>query len=140
MESEKVTAPVVIATEMQELSRHIERWRRNRPHRMPMPEPLWALAANLAGQYGVARIARFLHLDYYTLKERIRAQEPKEAPASASGPTFIELPHLSPSPVAVSECNIELEHPRGSRMRIQVKGAALPDVSALARAFWGMKR
>lgn len=138
MESEKVTAPVVIPTEMQELSRNIEQWRSTRPRRMPMPEPLWTLAASLGRQYGVARVARFLRLDYYSLKERIQPPDQHEPNTSESGPTFIELPHMPAVPV--SECNIELEHPRGSKMRIQVKGAVLPDVSALTRAFWGMKR
>ena len=51
--------------------------------------------------------------------------------------TFIELPILSAPSL---ECSIELEHPRGRRMRIHVKGAALPDLAALSRTFWGMKR
>ena len=56
----------------------------------------------------------------------------------SSGLTFIELPSLTAP--AVSECSIELEHPRGPRMRIHVKGATLPDLAALTRTFWGMKR
>ena len=135
MESEKVTAPVVIPTEIQELSWQIEQWRSTRLHGMRMPEPLWTLAANLARQYGLARVARFLRLDYYSLKERI--QPPEQHGAAASGPTFIELPQLSTA--SVPECSIELEHPQGAKMRIQVKGAALPDLTALTRTFWGLK-
>ena len=135
MESKKLPAPAVIPAELQELSRQIERWRNTRPHRMPMPEPLWILAANLARQYSVARVARFLRLDYYCLKDRV---QPSEVTVPGSGPTFIELPNLTAVPV--SECSIELEHPRGSRMRIQVKGSALPDLAALTRTFWGLKR
>jgi len=75
MESKKVAAPVVVPAEIRELSRQIEQWRSTRPHRMPMPEPLWTLAANLAAQYGVARICRFLRLDYYSLKERVQPEE-----------------------------------------------------------------
>jgi hypothetical protein len=141
MESKKVPAPVVIPAKIQELSRHIEQWRSTRPHRMPMPEPLWTLAANLASQYGVAQVSRFLRLDYYSLKERVEPAERHDATVPESrpaGPTFIELPPLSSG--AVSECSIELENPRGPRMRIHVKGSALPDLAALTRTFWGMKR
>ena|SRR5437773_8784993 len=90
MESKRLTAPVVIPADIQELSRQIEQWRSTRPHRMPMPEPLWTVAANLARQYGVGRVARFLRLDYYSLKERL---QPKRQQISVPGsPTFIELP------------------------------------------------
>jgi len=133
MESKMLAAPVGIPADIQELSRQIEQWRSTRPHRMPMPEPLWTVAAKLARQYGVARVARFLRLDYYSLKERL---QPERQQISLSGsPTFIELHHRTATP----ECSIELEHPRGSKMWIHAKGA-LPDLAALTHAFWGMKR
>jgi hypothetical protein len=136
MESKMLAAPVVIPAEIQELSRQIEQWRSTRRHRMPMPEPLWRVAANLARQYGVARVARFLRLDYYSLKERLKPPERQQVNVPGS-PTFIELPYRTATPAP--ECSIELEHPRGSQMRIQIKGA-LPDLTELTRAFWGMKR
>ena len=141
MESKQAALPVVVPTEIQELSRQIEQWRSTRPHRMSMPEPLWTLAASLAARYGVARVARFLRLDYYSLKERVQPEERhpiKVSESRSTGPTFIELPSLTAP--AASECSIELEHPRGQRMRVHVKGAALPDLAALTRTFWGVKR
>jgi hypothetical protein len=140
MESKKVAAPVVVPAKIRELSRQIERWRSTRRHRMPMPEPLWRLAGHLAAQYGVAQVSRFLRLDYYSLKERIPSEEGHPVTVSEarrSGLTFIELP--SPTSPTPSEYSIELEHPRGPRMRIHVKGAALPDLGALSRTFWGIK-
>ncbi len=137
MESKELPTPVVVPAEVQELSRQIEQWRNTRPYRKAMPEPLWTMAANVARQYGLARVARFLRLDYYSLKERLDGLDRDNAAASETGPAFIEL---RPSPSApVSECTIELEHPRGSRMRIHVKGALMPDLAALSRALWGMK-
>jgi hypothetical protein len=141
MESKKLPTPIAFPAELKELSRQIEQWRSTRPHRMPMPEPLWTLAANLAARYGVAQVSRFLRLDYYSLKERVQPEERhpvKVSESRASRPTFVELPSLTAP--AVSECSIELEHPRGPRMRIHVKGATLPDLAALTRTFWGMKR
>lgn len=142
MESKETAAPVVVPTEIQELSRQIERWRSTRPRRMPMPEPLWTLAANLASRYSVAQVSRFLRLDYYSLKERVQPAARSEAAAiqetTPARATFIELPPLTTA--TTSECSIELEHPRGPRMRIHVKGPTLPDLAALTRTFWGMKR
>jgi len=141
MESKKLPAPIAIPAELKELSRQIELWRSTRAHRTPMPEPLWTSAANLAARYGVAPVSRFLRLDYYSLKERVQPEERhpiRVSESRGSGPTFIELPSLTA--LAVSECSIELEYPRGQRMRIHIKGTALPDLAALTRTFWGMKR
>ena len=137
MESKGLPAPVIIPSELKELSRQIEQWRRTRPYRMSMPETLWTLAANVARQHGLARVARFTRLDYYSLKERIESLERSSSGTSVVKPTFIELQPLPVNPV--SECTIELEHPRGRRMRIHIKGARMPDVRALSRALWGMK-
>ncbi len=137
MESKRLPAPIVIPTELKELSRQIEQWRRARPCRMAMPEPLWTLAANVARRHGLARVARFMRLDYYSLKERIESLGQGGSATSVVAPTFIELKPLPASPV--SECTIELEHPRGRRMRIHIKGAPTPDVTALSRTLWGMK-
>lgn len=137
MDSKELPAPVIIPTELKELSRQIERWRRTRPYRMSMPETLWTLAANVARQHGLARVARFTRLDYYSLKERIESLKQSSSATSVVKPTFIELQPLPVNPV--SECTIELEHPRGRRMRIHIKGAPMPDVMTLSRTLWGMK-
>ena len=137
MESKKLLAPIVVPTELKELSSQIEQWRRTRPRLAAMPEHLWTLAVNAARQHGLARVARFLRLEYYALKERIESAELGRSSTSAAKPTFIELPPLPVSPV--SECTIELEHPRGRKMRIHIKGAPMPDVTALSRTLWGMK-
>jgi hypothetical protein len=137
MESSKLPARVAVPPEIQELSRQIEEWRSSRPHRMRMPDPLWTLAANLARQYSVAQVSRFLRLDYYSLKERLEALDQNRG-GTETRPTFIELRTVAATPV--SECTIDLEHPQGRRMRIQVKGAALPDLETLTRTFWATKR
>ena len=58
MESKKLPAPVVVPTEIQELSCQIEQWLTTRPYRMAMPEPLWTLSVNFAKQYGLAHKSR----------------------------------------------------------------------------------
>ncbi len=34
---------------------------------------------------------------------------------------------------------VELEDPGGAKMRLHLKGGALPDVTALVRSFWGVE-
>jgi hypothetical protein len=102
---------------------------------LPIPEPLWAAAAELARSYGVCRTAQVLRLEYKKLK-RLTAGEAggkpvrrRRAPAPA---TFMEL---APLPTAAAECVIELEGPRG-KLRIQWKGATAPDLAGLSRVLW----
>ncbi len=137
MESRNLPAPIVIPTELQELSCQIEQWRSTRPQRAAMPEPLWTLAANAARQHGLARVARLLRLDYYSLKDRIEGLERVGNHTPRAKHAFIELFPL-PANLA-AECTIELERARGRRIRIHIKGAAMSDVTALSRTLWGMK-
>ncbi len=129
--------PASIPTEFQELNSQIEQWRTNRVQRGPMPEPLWTSAAALAKQHGVGRVARCLHVDYYSLKDRLEAGVQEPTSVLEPKPAFVEVP-LSPG-TTVAECAIELEHPRGPRMKIHLKGATMSDVAALSRSLWGMR-
>jgi hypothetical protein len=100
-----------------------------------MPEPLWNQAAVLARRHGISRISRVAGLHYYALKKRVESPILERTTKSPDRPMFVELP----LPVSVPECILELEPPRGGRMRIQVKGTPLPDLAALTRSFWGME-
>ncbi len=135
MESKELPAPVIVPPEIKELSCQIEQWRSTRRHTRAMPEPLWTLAANLAKQHGLARVARFARVDYYSLKEHV-ARLNGDCGVEAK-PTFIELKSV-PAPL-VCECTIELENSKDCRMRIHIKDAAMPEIAALSRTLWGMK-
>jgi hypothetical protein len=136
MESKELPARLVVPAEIQKLCRRIEKWRQSRRHRELIPERLWGLAARLARQYGVARIARFARLDYYALRERFDSLD-RDGIQGEKRPAFVEV--ALPSSASVSECIVEFEHPRGDRMRIHVKGGPAPDLAALSRSFWSTK-
>ena len=88
----------------------------------------------MAGQCGLNKTAKALHLDYYDLKKRLE----DAANRNESTPSFIELSPFrsSPSP----ECIIELEARNGAKMKIHLKGVATPDLNALASTFWRIRR
>ena len=123
----------VVPTDLQELSGRFENWRRTRRGKVPIPEPLWAAAAELARSHGVCQTAQVLRLEYKKLKQltdgeaRSKPVRHRRAPAP---PTFVEL---APPPAA--ECVIELEGPRG-KLRIQWKGTTAPDLAGLSRVLW----
>lgn len=121
-----------IPAELKEAEQRFAEWRSSQSGRRPIPDPLWALATELAKQHGVFRTAKALHLDYTKLKKCTRATAPAGKPAVAPPATFVEL---MASATGACECVIEVEGPRG-RMRIEWKGPTAPDLAGLSRMLW----
>jgi len=79
----------VVSDQLEAVHRRLERWRRTRTHRSAIPEALWASAAELAGEYGLAKTARALRLDYYSLKERFKAIGRPTSRETEAQPAFV---------------------------------------------------
>jgi hypothetical protein len=135
-----------IPPNMQKVYRRLRRWRSTHTGRLPIPESLWAAAAELARAHGINPTAKALHLEYGKLKQRAEvampavkkgvAKAPADAPRRArrtAPPTFVEL--MAPPPGSFPGAVVELEGPRG-RMRIELKGVATAELVALSRALW----
>ncbi len=122
--------PNTIPAEIEATRMKFEKWRRRRTGRERIPESLWSEAVELARRYGTWPAARALKLDYNKLKQLAVAG--KERRALNSPATFVEV---IPPAAGVSSCIVEMENGRGSRMRIEWKGAAA-DLTALSRTFW----
>jgi len=117
---------------LKEAQERFEQWRSSQTGRRPIPESLWALASELARQYGVFRTAQVLRLDYNKLK-RCTPEASVGTSKSASQPAFVEL--IATPTTHPCECTIEVEGPRG-RMRIEWKGSTAPDLAGLSRMLW----
>ena len=116
---------------MREIHGHFARWRKSHTGRLPIPQPLWAAAAEMARRHGVFRTSQVLSLEYGKLKRMVQSEKPI---AKTTAPTsFVEL--VAPPVIGRSECLIELEGPRG-KMRIQWKGTTGPDLAGLSRTLW----
>lgn len=118
--------------------RRFERWRRTRKSHSRIPEALWTSAVKLAGAYGLCRTARTLRLDYSSLKKRISSAAPHDSSGQETATAFVEL--VPPQRACLPECIVELEDPGGAKMRIHLKGAEGPDLTALSRSFWGIEQ
>lgn len=116
-------------------ARQFAEWRRTTTRGTRIPESLWELAVQLAGEHGVWKTARTLKVDYYGLKRRLAEASRVPAPKfSAPSSHFVEVtPSIMASP---GECLIELENGDGSKMRIHLKGSQTPDLAALCNSFW----
>jgi hypothetical protein len=121
-----------IPAELKEAEQRFSEWRSSQSGRRPIPEPLWALATQLAKQHGIFRTAQVLRLDYTKLKKYTRVAAPTEKPTSAPAAAFVELMAAA---TGACECVIEVEGPRG-RMRIEWKGPTAPDLASLSRMLW----
>ena len=120
---------------LEKTRRRITRWRETRTHRgAPMPAALWAAAIALARQHGLYTTARTLRVDYGSLKRRRDAG----GAGRVSSPTFVELPAAQPP--GLGPCVIDLEAPRGRRMRIEVTGVTVADLVTLTQGAWGRAR
>jgi hypothetical protein len=105
-------------------------WRKRRQVGERIPQPLWAMAARLAGTHGVSRTAAALGLDYYSLKQRV---EPAGSNSQPNGPAFVEV---SPTPlIAVRHCRLELDNATGARLRMELVGYDAADLEVLVRGF-----
>lgn len=113
--------------------KRLERWRRTRERRA-IPEPLWAAAVKLAGEYGVWQTARALRLNYDSLRQRVAATGRRERARVQPVPAFVEW---VPGGLGEGrECLVELENAQGTKLRIQLKGGAIAELAALSCGLW----
>jgi hypothetical protein len=101
-----------------------------------LPEPLWAAAVKLAREYGVNRTARTLRLEYNGLKKRM-ARTTSESSFAAPAP-FVQL--LGSELTTATECLMECEDAHGTKLRLQIKGPQLPDLTVLIGKLWNRER
>jgi len=110
--------------------RQFEQWRRHREGRRRLPDDLWSLAVELAGEFGVSRTAKALRLAHNTLKQKSLLLREHPVPSIP----FLELrPDTGRDQI---ECVIECERSSGQKIRIQLKGPDWPDLSSLCEGLW----
>ena len=123
-----------VPPEFENVHREFEQWRRTRQVGTRIPASLWSAAAATARRCGVSRTARALHLEERKLRRLTDAATPARHPTVP--PAFVEL-LASESVNGSGECSIEVESPRGGRVKITLRGMPLPDLVALSRIVWG---
>ena len=124
-----MTTKATAVTSIEQLRTRFEQWRNSRPRTSPIPGELWTAAVEVARRDGVNRTAQALRLDGGKLMRLLMASD---AGRTAKPPAFVEL--IAPPPSSVGEYVVELEDPRGRKMRIQMKGAKMPELVELSRA------
>jgi hypothetical protein len=106
-------------------------WRSTHAVRSRLPEELWAAAADLVQSDGIDATARALDVDKPSLRkwaERLQPQRqprPRRSPLKRrlnAMPAFVEL--LASGSGAATSCLVEVESPRGGKLRLELKAIA----------------
>ena len=125
-----------IPEDLEHLRRRFEEFRNTRVGRSPLPEALWAAAAELAKRYGVNPTARALRLEYAGLQKHMQAQaQPKPKRKHAAAPPLNFLEFVAPGAKPVTNCVVEVESARGAKLRLELKAVATTELVNLIHAF-----
>jgi hypothetical protein len=128
--------------DLEELRKRFAEFRSKNPPRTHFPEELWHAAAEMARRRGVNPVCRCLRLDANSLKkwlgERTGETQPKRARkkhAQIAPAAFVEL--LTPACGGAASCIVEVESPRGGKLRLELKGIGTSEIAQLIRTFAG---
>lgn len=136
--------------DVEQLRRRFAEFRSTHAVRSRLPEELWAAAAKLTRRDGIEATAGALDVDRPSLQKwtnrfeprteakphKLRRQrQPRREPAAAA---FVEL--LAGSSGAAlhrekTSCLVEVESPRGAKLRLELKAIATSDLAELIRTF-----
>lgn len=105
--------------------------------RTRLPQELWAAAAKLARRDGITATARALAVDLSSMKRWTERLEPRDKPRKAgktpAPPKFVEL--LAAETAPPTSCRVEMESPRGAKLRLEFRSIAAEQLAELVRAF-----
>jgi hypothetical protein len=134
MKSQPAAIDEHFAAQFESARREFETWRHSRTSRSRIPENLWILAADLAKECGVFQTARELHLNYCTLRNRMDSKGSRIVRSKPALMGFVEV--VPPPPAACfSECTVEIERRKGTKIRIHLKSREAPDLGEIGAAF-----
>ena len=136
--------------DVEQLRRRFEEFRGTHAVRSRLPEELWAAAAKLARQDGIEITARALDVDRHSLQKWTDRFEPGAQPRHSKparrpqpgrrdhAPGFIEL--LAETTGAAlhatsTSCLVEVESPRGAKLRLELKAISTNELAELIRVF-----
>jgi transcription antitermination factor NusG len=122
-----------IAAQFESARREFETWRQSRTGRSRIPETLWILAADLAKECGVFQTARELHLNYCALRNRMDSKGSRIVRSKPAVMGFVEV--VPPPAAGFSECTVEIERRKGTKIRIHLKSGEAPDLGEICAAF-----
>jgi hypothetical protein len=134
---------VLYRDDVEQVRRRWTEWRSTHAVRSRLPEELWAAAVELVQRDGIDTTARALDVDKPSLRKwatRLNptpsqpARRKSQAMQRANAlPAFVEL--LASGSGTATSCMVEVESPRGAKLRLELKGIQASELAELIRAF-----
>ena len=127
--------------DVEQMRQRFAEWRQTHATRSKFPEQLRQAAARLAKRDGIDTLMRALKVDKPSLQKwmgRLQQQPPPKRKTNTE-PTFVELlassadfgvPHK-----AAGSCLVEVESPRGGKLRLELTGVPTNELAELICAF-----
>jgi hypothetical protein len=129
--------------DVEQVRRQWTEWRRTHAVRSRLPEELWAAAVELVQRDGIDATARALDVDKPSLRKwagRLSPAPPQPARRKSQSkqranalPAFVEL--LASGSGTGTICLVEVESPRGAKLRLELKGIQTSELAELIRVF-----
>jgi hypothetical protein len=129
--------------DVEQVRRRWAEWRSTHAVRSRLPEELWAAAVELLQREGMDATARALDVDKPSLRKWAGRLNPtpsqptrrKSQPNERANelPAFVEL--LASGSGMATSCTVEVESPRGAKLRLELKGIQTSQLAELIRAF-----
>ena len=137
----------VYREDIEQVRRRFAEFRAAHEVRSRLPEELWAAAAKLARRDGIQVTARAFDVDRPSLRKWTDRLEPNQSPTTVGKsptqrqpkkiteppPAFLEL--LTQPTGAATSCLIEVESPRGGKLRLDLKTIRTSELAELIRLF-----
>jgi hypothetical protein len=131
-----MAAQLIVREDVEQLRLRFAEHRQTHSPRTRLPRELWAAAAKLARRDGITATARALAVDLSSMKrwtERLEPRDKSRKPGKLPAPpAFVEL--LAAQTAAMS-CQVEMESPRGAKLRLELKTVTTQQLAELVRAF-----
>ena len=131
--------------DVEQLRLRFMEFRKGHAVRSRLPEELWAAAARLARRDGIEATAGALDVDRPSLRkwtERFEPRAPAKLPNTVRrsarnrvqvAPAFVEL--LTETTSEAASCLVEVESPKGGKLRLEWKTIRCSELAELIRAF-----
>ena len=137
--------------DVEQLRHRFMEFRKTHAVRSRLPEELWAAAAKVAGRDGIEATARVLEVDRPSLRKWTDRFEPRAQSQQRKAPVqrrarkrvpaasaFVELLAETASSSLHSRetsCRVEVESPKGGKLRLELKAIPSSELAELIRAF-----
>ena len=132
--------------DVEQLGRRFAEFRNTHPVRSRLPEELWVAAAKLARRDGIEATALALEVDRPSLQKwtdrlepgaQVKARKSRRQRQAGrtenAAPVFVEL--LAQATGTTASCLVEVESPRGGKLRLELKAIQTSALAELIRVF-----